>query len=164
MGWPWPLGGGEDVLVNEALRPELLERAGRDQAARESLRPGRDMQQWTETVEPVDRANTAQLREIMGEHGWPGHQLVGEATAHPAWLLAQHATPGFQEEAARAAAEGIQARQALQRRQTAAEADDAGRRQASHWHAIAGQQRELDHQFGRSEEEAEADREPEAGR
>lgn len=84
--------------MNDALRAELLERAGRDQAARESLQPRHDMQRWAETVEPVDRANTARLREIMAEHGWPGHQLVGEAAAHAAWLLAQHATPDFQEE------------------------------------------------------------------
>jgi len=97
-GWPWPLCRGEDVRVNDSLRVELLERAGRDQAARESLRPGHDIRQWEETVEPVDRANTARLREIVGEHGWPGRQLVGEAAAHAAWLLAQHAPRDFQEE------------------------------------------------------------------
>ena len=84
--------------MNDALRAELLERAGRDQAARESLPPGHDMQQWEEIVEPVDQANTARLREIVAEHGWPGHQIVGEAGAHAAWLLAQHAPPEFQEE------------------------------------------------------------------
>jgi hypothetical protein len=84
--------------VNDALRVELLERAGRDQAARESLRPAHDMQQWEQIVEPVDRANTARLRQIVAEHGWPGHQLVGERAAHAAWLLAQHAPPDFQEE------------------------------------------------------------------
>jgi hypothetical protein len=91
-------GREEDVLVNDALRVELLERAGRDQAARESLQPGHDMQQWAETVEPVDRVNTARLREIIAEHGWPGRQLVGEVAAHAAWLLAQHAPADFQEE------------------------------------------------------------------
>jgi uncharacterized protein DUF6624 len=84
--------------VSHALSAELLERAGRDQAARESLRPGHDMQQWEQIVEPVDRANTARLREIVAEYGWPGHQLVGEAAAHAAWLLAQHAPPEFQEQ------------------------------------------------------------------
>lgn len=35
---------------------------------------------------------------MLSEHGWPGHRLVGEAAAHAAWLLAQHAPPDFQEE------------------------------------------------------------------
>lgn len=90
--------GRQDVPVNDALRAELLKRAGRDQAARESLGPGHDLQQWEEIVEPVDRANTARLRKIVAEHGWPGRRLVGEAAAHAAWLLAQHAPPDFQEE------------------------------------------------------------------
>lgn len=98
MGWPRSSWGREDVSVNDALSAELLERAGRDQAARESLQPGHDMQQWEQIVEPVDRASTARLREIVAEHGWPGHQLVGEAAAHAAWLLAQHAPPDFQEQ------------------------------------------------------------------
>jgi hypothetical protein len=84
------------VVVNDALRAELLERAGRDQAARESLR--RDGGgQWGQIVAPVDQASTSRLQEIIAEHGWPGHQLVGMQAAHAAWLLAQHAPPGLQE-------------------------------------------------------------------
>jgi hypothetical protein len=86
------------MRVNDALRGELLNRAAQDQAARESLPPGHDMQQWNEIVEPVDRANTAWLKEIVAKYGWPGHQLVGEAAAHAAWLLVQHAPPDFQED------------------------------------------------------------------
>jgi hypothetical protein len=88
----------EDVSVNDALRTELLARAGRDQGARQSLGRDFDMQQWDRIVEPVDRANTARLREILAEHGWPGHQLVGVEAAHAAWLLAQHAPLDLQEE------------------------------------------------------------------
>jgi hypothetical protein len=86
------------VSVNDELRAELMQRAARDQAARKALSPGQEMRQWQETVEPVDRANTARMREVVSEHGWPGHQLVGEAGAHAAWLLVQHAPPDFQEE------------------------------------------------------------------
>ena len=75
---------------------ELLERASRDQAARESLPLGHDMPQWEQIVEPVDQASTARLRQIVAEHGWPGHELVGQAAAHAAWL-AQHVPPEFQE-------------------------------------------------------------------
>jgi hypothetical protein len=84
--------------MDEELSAELLERARRDQAARMSLRPGHEMREWETVVAPVDRDNTARLREIVGQHGWPGCQLVGEAGAHAAWLLAQHAPPEVQEE------------------------------------------------------------------
>jgi hypothetical protein len=86
------------VGVNNELRAELLERADRDQAARRSLPPGHALEQWEQIVEPVDRANTARLREIVAEHGWPGCRLVGEEAAHAAWLLAQHAPQQFQEQ------------------------------------------------------------------
>jgi hypothetical protein len=84
--------------VDEELSAELLERAGRDQAARKSLRPRHGMGEWEAAVAPVDRDNTARLREVIGRHGWPGRGLVGEAGAHAAWLLAQHAPPDLQEE------------------------------------------------------------------
>jgi hypothetical protein len=84
--------------MEEELHAELMERAGRDQAARMSLRPGHGMTEWETVVAPVDRHNTARLREIVSRYGWPGHRLVGEAGAHAAWLLAQHAPPELQEE------------------------------------------------------------------
>jgi len=49
-------------------------------------------------VAPVDRDNTARLREIVARYGWPGRELVGDAGAHAAWLLVQHAPPDLQEE------------------------------------------------------------------
>jgi hypothetical protein len=84
--------------VDEELRAELVQRAGRDQAARLSVRTDFAMTEWEAVVAPVDRDNTARLREIIGRHGWPGRQLAGDDGAHAAWLLAQHAPPELQEE------------------------------------------------------------------
>lgn len=33
----------------------------------------------------------ARLTEILDEHGWPGHDLVGDEASTAAWLIAQHA-------------------------------------------------------------------------
>jgi hypothetical protein len=57
--------------VEQDLSAALLDRAGRDQAARMSLRPGHGMADWETVVAPVDRDNTARLREIAGRYGWP---------------------------------------------------------------------------------------------
>jgi hypothetical protein len=84
--------------MNDELRAEILERADRDQAARTSLPAQPASEQWEQIVDPVDQDNAARLREIIADHGWPGHDLVGEAAAHAAWLLAQHAPPELQEE------------------------------------------------------------------
>jgi hypothetical protein len=84
--------------MDEDLSAELLERADRDQAARMSLRPRPTMSEWETIVAPVDRDNTARLRELVAQYGWPGHELAGAAGAHAAWLLVQHAPPDLQEE------------------------------------------------------------------
>jgi hypothetical protein len=63
--------------MNEELRAELLERADRDQAARNSLPPDGTWEEWDTIVGPVDGANTAWLRDVVAAHGWPGHALAG---------------------------------------------------------------------------------------
>lgn len=84
--------------MNEELRAELLGRADRDQAARNSLPPGGSGEEWYKILSPVDEPNTAWMREVVAARGWPGHALAGEDGAHAAWLLVQHASQDFQEE------------------------------------------------------------------
>ena len=61
-----------------------------------------------------DAARTARLAEILDEHGWPTHDLVGEDGEDAAWTIAQHSDqdPAFQRralEALRTAVEDGQA-------------------------------------------------------
>jgi hypothetical protein len=69
------------------LAVELLHRKVNDQMVRRTPTSLAD----PEAMERVDRDNTAALKRIVAEHGWPGRTLVGEEAAEAAWLLAQHA-------------------------------------------------------------------------
>jgi hypothetical protein len=85
------------------LRDELLAMMEEDQAAREALSaPGarqRNSPARKRVVE-VDTRNTARLKELVAEKGWPRISQVGKEAARAAWLLAQHADrdPAFQRE------------------------------------------------------------------
>ncbi|MCX4791891.1 hypothetical protein OG369_39220 [Streptomyces sp. NBC_01221] len=96
--------------MNRDLAAELHRRADQDQTARHrtlETGDGRDLVR-------IDADNTAWLKRVIADHGWPGITLVGEPGADEAWLLAQHADldPGFQ-------------RQVLDLLQGAVEAGDA---------------------------------------
>jgi hypothetical protein len=75
-----------------ALRTELLEFQRVDQEVRTS--GSIDAREMAD----VDARNTARLKAIIAEYGWPTKSMVGEDGALAAWLLAQHADrdPEFQ--------------------------------------------------------------------
>jgi len=82
-------------LPEPELHSELLEMQRIDQAARS----GEDLAELTgRSMSSVDAENTARMKAIVAEHGWPGKSLVGEEGARAAWLLVQHADadPPFQ--------------------------------------------------------------------
>lgn len=76
-----------------ALRAELKEMVRIDQDVRKRVTAGGatiDLK-VAEEMASIDAKNTARMKEIIQEHGWPGKSLVSEAGAHDAWLLVQHA-------------------------------------------------------------------------
>jgi hypothetical protein len=73
-------GGGRDGVAEPELRRELLAMQDADQAERTGQASG----PWN------DLRRSDRLSEIIEEHGWPGHELVGEDGASAAWVIAQH--------------------------------------------------------------------------
>jgi hypothetical protein len=67
----------------------------------------------------VDAANTARMKRIVAERGWPGRSLVGEDGAQAAWLLVQHADhdPAFQRACLELLSHAVQAGEADARQQ-----------------------------------------------
>jgi hypothetical protein len=63
--------------------------------------PTEDQLELTREMERIDRRNTARLKEIVEDGGWPGRSRVGTWGSDAAWLLVQHATHdlAFQERA-----------------------------------------------------------------
>lgn len=81
------------------LRTELLHRVQADQDARFAYLDAADRGgnvDWA-PVQAVDDDNLGFLITVIGRHGWPGSDLVGEDGAHAAWLLVQHAPPAHQD-------------------------------------------------------------------
>jgi hypothetical protein len=92
------------------LATQLNEAVVREQAYRRGLSwtnegPPIDAIVWAALMRRIWRAatiedhkNTAMLKAIVAEHGWPTIQLVGEQASLNAWLIVQHADddPAFQ--------------------------------------------------------------------
>lgn len=89
------------AVASPALRKELLERVERDQAIRnEMIRSGvthPDAKIEARMME-IDSANTARMKEIVKQYGWPGPELVGVDGTEAAFLLVQHAEHEFQKQ------------------------------------------------------------------
>lgn len=82
-------------LEQPGLHDELLEMRRIDQA----MRRGEDLPELSgKGMGDIDAVNTARMKEIVAEYGWPTKSLVGEDGARSAWLLVQHADgdPAFQ--------------------------------------------------------------------
>jgi len=84
-----------------AVRKELLERLDRDQAIRHELisngvtHPDAKIEA---RMAEIDSANTARMKELVKQYGWPGPELVGVDGTEAAFMLVQHAEYAFQKQ------------------------------------------------------------------
>lgn len=88
-------------VVYPALREELLKRLERDQAIRDEwIKKGVDTHNTALEVRihDIDSGNTARMKEIVKQFGWPNPDLVGEDGRDAAFILVQHADYQFQKE------------------------------------------------------------------
>ena len=76
-------------MSGSELLQELLRRRDADQAARSAVARG-DREAFARVMQ-IDDDNAAWLENIVETGSWPGRSLIGDAGAHAAWLLAQHA-------------------------------------------------------------------------
>ncbi len=82
------------LVTNLALRKELLSRVEQDQNVRNEMIKGDAIHPDKAIVarmDEIDARNTARMKSIIKEYGWPGPGLVGWDGAEAAFILVQHA-------------------------------------------------------------------------
>jgi hypothetical protein len=85
-------------MIESGLAKDILERAKRDQELRLDRSTFARDDVFHELMAALDTENTAYMKQVVIEYGWPTVSLVGEEASHAAWLLIQHADldPEFQ--------------------------------------------------------------------
>ncbi len=84
--------------TSPALRDELLAMAQRDQAVRQKMIANHTDPAVIAEMNGVDARDTARMRQIVAQYGWPTFHMVGLDGEEVAALLVQHADldPTFQ--------------------------------------------------------------------
>lgn len=91
----------QSSVANPALRQELLNRVKQDQGIRnEWIKKGvlNDDITLLKRMQGIDSDNTARMKVIIKQYGWPGPELVGQDGTEAAFLLVQHADHEFQKQ------------------------------------------------------------------
>jgi hypothetical protein len=77
--------------LNAELRNQLLSLIEEDERVRTELAAdGSLFEGYYPRMESVHRKNTAVLRTIIDQHGWPGFDLVDQDGEEAAWRIMQH--------------------------------------------------------------------------
>lgn len=84
------------AVKNPELRDEILQRFKSDQAVRieavKNYPAGQKLpQELTDRFKAIDKENTARMKEIIRQYGFPGYALVGPEAANAAFIIVQHA-------------------------------------------------------------------------
>jgi len=87
----WPAISLAQDCLPDSLRHELLQRKELDQQGRAELVANPESKATIENILRIDRDNTAYMRTVLANCGWPRRSEVGEDAAKAAWLLTQHA-------------------------------------------------------------------------
>ncbi|MEM8525941.1 MAG: DUF6624 domain-containing protein [Bacteroidota bacterium] len=82
-----------------ALAKELVKMRHTDQKLRikwskmvqQGKNKGKKYEKLTDRLIKADSSNTARMKEIIAQYGWPTRELVGNGPSSSAWLLVQHA-------------------------------------------------------------------------
>ena len=77
---------------DEMLRAQLLVRGQKDQEVRQVFLTGRADSAAIDRMNQVDAMNTAFMKKVVAERGWPGYSLVGRDGENAAFLIVQHAS------------------------------------------------------------------------
>ena len=77
---------------DEMLRAQLLIRGQKDQEVRQPFLAGSADSAAIDRMNQVDALNTAWMKQLVAERGWPGYSLVGRDGEQAAFLIVQHAT------------------------------------------------------------------------
>ena len=85
------------------LKQDLIRRSSIDLAARTAVIASPKSKDALNSALRVDAENTAFMRQVLAQCGWPKKSVVGPEAAKAAWKLTQHAdeSPEFQIQAAR---------------------------------------------------------------
>ena len=100
------LNAQKEAIQQPELAKEIKKMRDEDQKMRikwaDMMRKGKTktdkFNDLTDKLIAKDRSNTARMREIVNQYGWPTYDLVGEGASNSAWLIVQHAdrNPLFQ--------------------------------------------------------------------
>lgn len=79
--------------MNHILKAEIISMAEADQRVLQELAETGELDttDYHPRVHEIHKKNTARMKEIVREYGWPCSDLVGSEGAEAAWMVVQHA-------------------------------------------------------------------------